>query len=1072
MKNFLIKASAGTGKTFALATHAIRLMLSTAEPRPYEFVGLTFSRAAAGEIFNRIATRLAKATASEGGAHEETKFIMENIPPEWATSIWQLHQLYIATTNTGERYLKPDLFARLLTSLIHTQHISRIGTTDSFMAQMVKAFPIELGLESSADIMDEFAHKLELEKAADALLVETTNQELFAAIKDILSESAARDGEKTFRTRLLKDMENYFDTFLDNSNPDYWGQPKAIWGSQNLPIQPCGTLSELATELADMIPQLSYLTDNQRNKGLPAVVKYLNEFNGSFGRPPTAFSNMFDAWKPDNNTFGEFKCERITLEPCPALEDLLHRIFNTLVHQLIATSCRRTRAICELMHELNKCYTIQTRQRGRLTFNDIPRLISELDDITRLHLEYRFDSKLTHWALDEFQDTSHLQWDSIKPLITEAQCDTQTFRTTFVVGDMKQAIYGWRGGDISIFRHEAERKDIYQIGHLTCSHRYTPLIADFVNTIFSSDKISDYLAKDAPDAADSWEKVWEPHSSAVKRDKDTPENSWIQLSTVADKDSFADSIAKELLEIQPWKRKMLTAILVNTNPEGALLAEELRKREIPVTWEGESSIADTPVVEALLNLLYLADHPNDTLAFAHLQTTPLSTSPLFAAAISQPTPTEQKQALIRQVATDLSRLGLARTLRNYAEPLKPGFDNFTTSRIESLINAAALYEESATPEMTPTDFVDYLRNFSQRSIADTTVVRIITIHRSKGLGFDYVILPIMSNKSIATMRSNVVLKSDDNHWLLAHPPPRDILNKDPTLSAAYHNALNDLTFEALCKYYVAMTRTRLALSIYAINVKGKESSAFAKYLANSFSDELPYTAGNPQWYEHHTISATPTTPTTPATPAILTFQRPPRTHIQRDIPAMLSLSATSASTLFQQLDKDAAQRGLRIHELLSQITWLDDTPQTQTLRETATTLGIDLTTPTPFTAALTDSTNAVDLWRERSFELLLNNRWISGAFDRVVFRRHNNELFAEIYDFKSNQKSPNETTDTFEHRLKTRYAPQMQLYAQALSALANIPPTHITTTLLLTTTLTSIPIPNSVATTPTSSGPA
>jgi ATP-dependent helicase/nuclease subunit A len=69
----------------------------------------------------------------------------------------------------------------------------------------------------------------------------------------------------------------------------------------------------------------------------------------------------------------------------------------------------------------------------------------------RLYIDYRLDCKLDHWLLDEFQDTSDLQWEVLRNLADEILQDASGQRSFFYVGDVKQAIYGWRGGNARLF---------------------------------------------------------------------------------------------------------------------------------------------------------------------------------------------------------------------------------------------------------------------------------------------------------------------------------------------------------------------------------------------------------------------------------------------------------------------------------------------------------------------------------------------------------------------------------------------------------------------------------------------
>ena len=140
--NLLIRASAGTGKTYALATRYLRLMLLD-EVKPEKIVALTFSRAAAQEIYTKILERLWKAAASEDGAKEESAKIREGLEDRNAPQ----------TASIPESWDKAT-FASLLRRLLDTQHLGTIATLDSFILRMVRNFPLEMGFQHAVEVLD------------------------------------------------------------------------------------------------------------------------------------------------------------------------------------------------------------------------------------------------------------------------------------------------------------------------------------------------------------------------------------------------------------------------------------------------------------------------------------------------------------------------------------------------------------------------------------------------------------------------------------------------------------------------------------------------------------------------------------------------------------------------------------------------------------------------------------------------------------------------------------------------------------------------------------------------------
>ncbi|MBR4617360.1 MAG: UvrD-helicase domain-containing protein, partial [Kiritimatiellae bacterium] len=156
--NLLIRASAGTGKTFALATRYLRLMLLD-KVDPAKIIALTFSRAAAQEIYTKILERLWKAAECEDNAKKESMEICEGL--ELAES-WDM-----AT------------FASLLRRLLDTQHLGTIATLDSFILRMVRNFPLEMGFQHAVEVLDAVGEGDAVQDALRAILQGTDKADDF-----------------------------------------------------------------------------------------------------------------------------------------------------------------------------------------------------------------------------------------------------------------------------------------------------------------------------------------------------------------------------------------------------------------------------------------------------------------------------------------------------------------------------------------------------------------------------------------------------------------------------------------------------------------------------------------------------------------------------------------------------------------------------------------------------------------------------------------------------------------------------------------------------------------------------
>ena len=186
--NILIEASAGTGKTQALAERLIALAKGGVEP--YEIVALTFSRAAAGEIFERFVSLLAKKAESDKES------------------------------------------AALLRKVVATQHLSQIGTLDSFLTRVVRMFPLELGLDGRAEIMDEFRAGAELSRISFGVL-RRTDAKTRRAFADAFAAAMSGEDVRSFVESYRDFIRKWHKVFLDHPAESAWGDASAIWGDDS-----------------------------------------------------------------------------------------------------------------------------------------------------------------------------------------------------------------------------------------------------------------------------------------------------------------------------------------------------------------------------------------------------------------------------------------------------------------------------------------------------------------------------------------------------------------------------------------------------------------------------------------------------------------------------------------------------------------------------------------------------------------------------------------------------------------------------------------------------------------------
>ncbi|MFO1490878.1 MAG: UvrD-helicase domain-containing protein [Kiritimatiellia bacterium] len=227
---------------------------------------------------------------------------------------------------------------------------------------------------------------------------------------------------------------------------------------------------------------------------------------------------------------------------------------------------------------------------------------------------------MRHWLLDEFQDTSDLQWAVLGNLVDEVMQDAGDERRFFCVGDVKQAIYGWRGGNARLFDRLLERyAGVLHVEPLPESFRSCPAVIEAVNRLFSDISFGAVIPQRVEER---WAALWEEHTVA-ERNRGLSGCTAV-IDCPLDGRSYKDNVLaavlppmRELLRtINPPARGLDCAILVRSNTEALAVVEDLRAHlpDLPVLLEGQSGLMDCPAVLVLLSALRAAFHPADQAA--------------------------------------------------------------------------------------------------------------------------------------------------------------------------------------------------------------------------------------------------------------------------------------------------------------------------------------------------------------------------------------------------------------------------------------------------------------------------
>ena len=964
--NVFIAASAGTGKTQALAERLIALVKCGLEP--HEIVALTFSRAAAGEIFERFVSLLA------------------------------------------ERAKDDPSCAALLRKVIATQHLSQIGTLDSFLMRIVRSFPLELGLDGGVEIMDDYRAGQELARTSFSIL-RRTDASARRAFTDAFSLAMNGEDVRSFIGSYREFVKKWQSLVRANPSEGAWGDASSIWGeSPTWAATDEKELSRLADDLVGICDSSSW----------PEFVEWVRNFRGSFDGLKGFAKKFFEMDGFLSGATIDVSFNRKAYSFGGAEVRAVRAAIIGVCGFVVRRRLEFARGVYRLISEYEKDYDAKVRGKGLLVFDDVPRLVASLPDDIRLALEYRLDAKIRAWALDEFQDTSREQWAALSPLVEEAKTSDGE-KSVFIVGDRKQAIYGWRNGDVGIFSREAADENAYDKRKLNETYRSSPAVVEAVNRVFVRGRLRDEFP--------GWEA--DEHVSAKPK---MP--GFVQAVVAASPkfDDYLEPVFNALAAVDPVKRSIAAAVLVRSNATGEKIAAYLKLKGMGgVVWEGESAILDTPALQGFVDLVKLADHPGYQQAYNHFASTPL-------AAALYPDGVPLAAEVSQFAAQSFTAKGLVRTFRDLRArlPENPAeaWSEFTEARFTDMLRAAAEFELGLEPGTRLSDFAEFLAAKKKRNLAEPGKIKIMTIHRSKGLGFDYVVLPLYEPDAL-NASSDGALVADD--WVL--PDPGTKVSKIlPGLSDARAARQERVEEEALCTYYVAMTRAKNAMTIVC---RPPAKSGSSMYISDFVREALPDTVGDPKWYEKF-VAGPARSPA--AADATRELARGKRESVRRRLPSLAFRSGMSAGELFTDgsARQAARQRGTDVHAQLEAIEWIDPSSPKDDLERQILANG--------WTDAFVKGDGVAALWRERSYERLVGAEWESGQFDRVVFRGEGAARRATVYDFKTNAIRRGETKEEFAARMREAYAGQMAAYRAAVASLAGLPPERVSTVLLLVST--------------------
>ncbi len=569
-----LQGSAGCGKTLNLTTAYLVYLLGRGVDVG-ELLAITFTNKAAGEMKERILRRLS--SLAKYSDPEDVDFFSD--------------LLGVSDSEVVERA------NRCVERILYGYSDFNVSTIDSFMNRMVRAFAIELGLSPSFEVSTDVGKELSfaLSKLVDSA---PDREDLMFALREFIARTAEEmQGGWQIESLLAEQMIRF------------WSRESSV---------KVGFVRVDFCMIEDKRKHLHLLRDEAKRLAL--------DIHGSYGEclhryVISALEKIcrgdFNALKKTEGFWRGWRrvvksgCDNICGDVSDALEKL-----RCVAQEILGLEAWLESAYYLLLYNFFRA-TVEgcLKEQGKLLVSDFSRVIDKLfyGDIPVPFVYYRIGERIKHLLIDEFQDTSRLQWRVMLPLVENALSENGSF---IYVGDPKQAIYRWRGGCSELFDDVKE--------YLRCVNEY-PLgynwrsrcnVVEFNNRFFGVDALKEALIQmgyTAPDVVN----VYRGSAQECAGSK----GGYVRVEYVEDvKFSLQRLMETEILDrFNPDD----VVVLVRRHKEATEVSSWLAEIGINVVCRESFLLSEDPVILSIVELLRFVDDPYDNTSIFQFLVSPV-----------------------------------------------------------------------------------------------------------------------------------------------------------------------------------------------------------------------------------------------------------------------------------------------------------------------------------------------------------------------------------------------------------------------------------------------------------------
>jgi len=693
--NIALKSGAGSGKTRELTKRFIFLYLYPKNFALNSLYGITFTNEAALEMKKRILRYLAilsdKIQADD--SEQEILIYFNEVFPDLKTR-----------ADNRRRFL------------IHNLSDLNISPFHSLFAAFLSSLPFAAGILPNYEIIDKVEERIIFEATLEQFF-ESVHQDkkVLGALMELIQQE--EKGAVDFIKATYRSLFPWFDSLQTLINTE-----------ETLRTEADKLTEDFITELERFKNLVDSKGGGHLNENFQKLLAKIASFIITKNPSAANFDSICEAILVGKNYINKF-----SVSHAEALK-ILDNLRSITIAYLNILSDYQILIHLKPLLEVHRQFFMEKLRKNLLSFDDIEywTLQAFKHSPEPDYLYFKIGAEIRHLLIDEFQDTSRRQLEILMPIISEITSVAPEEKSIFYVGDPHQAIFRWRAGAPELFQvlKEAFPGKIIQ-QEFIINYRSKKEIVNFVNSILN------------------------------KNDKSKEDNSggWIKvkyLGKFPKKDEGTEAVFKETLKIVEDLHQEYgydyndIAILVRHNKFGAELSSHLTTHGIPCTSHSHANILSAPDTSFMLMLLRFLDNPQNDFALMHVLV-----SPIFAI----------KEETIRHIKRATKSLYLSlvddhpdwEATKKLSKLLKEvGFCNIyeLIFRIYKQLNLNISYSLATLLDVamdytrkgfnTLSSFISWFQAVAESiEIKESRLegVRVLTIHKAKGLEFEIVLIP-------------------------------------------------------------------------------------------------------------------------------------------------------------------------------------------------------------------------------------------------------------------------------------------------------------------------------------------